>query len=403
MLDELRTARLSLRKRVAFSCVTLALLVMAAEFLARGLDAWTYVSVDELRAVYRDRRSWRLGLHWPLQRGDYPYLPYVPNPEHPDINELGFKGPSIQREKPAGVYRIFCLGGSTTFDGYPAYLQQALRDDFQTQGLTLEVINAGNDCWNTLDSTIQFVTRCLPLGPDAIVVYHAINDVVMAFSDAHEPDYTHFRKRFTKDDPLLWDSLPEFLDHSAAFVGFRALFERNVGTRGIEIDISKEIQSGQTRVYHGLEPFRHNLFTLVSIARARGIEVFLCTQIFNREYEYRFDLQRLWADAVDDANDLTRGFGGVWDDVHVIDAARELRGGNDWMRDYCHFAEPGKKRFAQFLGDQIRPHAPMLALHRTSAAVLPVPETSNAAQAPRQKNDGGETEHALVVRHAAKP
>jgi lysophospholipase L1-like esterase len=355
-----RSTRLSKAKRFAFGCVVMCVFAGAVEMVARAVDAWTYVSVEELRRVYQDRRAWRLGEQWPLQRGDYPYLPHVPNPEHPGINELGFRGGSISHDKPTHAYRIFCLGGSTTFDGYPAYLEDELRGDFAANGLSLEVVNAGNDCYNSLDSTINFITRCLPLGPDAIVVYHGINDAVMAFSETHEPDYTHFRKRFTKDDPLFWDRLPGFLDHSAAFVGFRAVFERNAGTRGIAIDISQDVQTGRRRVYHGLEPFRQNLYTLVSVARARGIEVFLGTQVFNREYEYRFHLQRLWADAVDDANDITRSFSGLWENVQVVDAAGSLRGSNDWMRDYCHFTESGKERFAAFMADSIRPHVPRL-------------------------------------------
>ena len=358
------TPVLSRRKKVLFIIAILALMMGLAEGLARAIDAWTYVSVDELRETYDQRRDWRLGKSWPLQRGDYPYLPYVPNPEHPEVNELGFHGKSFSREKAPDSYRIFCLGGSTTWNGYPVYLEEELRDDFARHGLNLEVINAGNQCWTSLESLINFITRCLPLKPDAIVVYQAINDAVFAFSETVAADYTHFRKRFERDPPLLWDRLPEFLDHSAAFVGFRAVFERKVGTRGIKIDITKDVDQSGPRLYQSVKPFRENVHTLVSIARARDIEVFLCTQVFNREYEYRFHLQRRWADAVDDVNDITRSFAGRWDDVHVIDVAASLRGSNDWMTDYCHFTEDGKVRLAGFISSGIRPHIVSLATRR---------------------------------------
>lgn len=352
-----------------FACVTFALLGAVSEVTVRGVDAWTYVSVDELREVYQQRRGWRLGESWPVQRGDYPYLPFVPNPAHPEVNELGFKGRSFSKEKASNRYRIFCLGGSTTWNGYPALLEDELRDDFAAQGLELEVINAGNQCWTSLESVINFITRCLPYKPDAIVVYHAINDAVFAFSDEHSQDYTHLRKRFEKDDPLFWDYLPGWLDRSYAFVGFRAAFERKVGTRGIGIEITRDIQSGAKRAYHGMEPFREHLFTLISVARARDIDVFLSTQVFNREYEYRFYLQRLWGDAVDDANAITRSFGGVWDDVRVIDAEGALPGGNDWMTDYCHFTEEGRRRLAGFMADSIRPRVAALAKDRNGPSL----------------------------------
>jgi len=354
-------------KRALFAGIVLAVTAAFTEVVARAVDAWTYVSVEELRETYRQRRDWRLGRSWPLQRGDYPYLPYVPNPEHPEVNELGFHGESFSAEKRPDTYRIFCLGGSTTWNGYPVYLENELRDDFAGYGLDLEVINAGNQCWTSLESLINFITRCLPLEPDAIVVYHAINDAIFAFADDPAPDYTHLRKRLEKDDPLLWDYLPEFLDHSSAFVGFRAVFERKVGQRGIGMEITKDLEGDNARPYQGMEPFRQNLLTLSSVARARGIEVFLCTQIFNRQYDYRFHLQRRWANAVDDANEVTRSFAGRWGDVHVVDVAAALPGDNDWMTDYCHFTEEGKGRLARFIAGKITPHVAAMAARRRDA------------------------------------
>ena len=260
------------------------------------------------------------------------------------------------------------LGGSTTWNGYPAYSEQALSDDFDAKGLKLEVINAGNQCWTTMESLINFITRCLPLEPDAIVVYHAINDVVFSFAEEFSPDYTHLRKRFEKDDPLVWDYLPSFLDHSAALVGFRALFERKVGTRGIGITITKDIRHYNARPFQGLDPFRQNLRTLVSICQERGIEVFLCTQVFNRDYAYRFDLQRQWPDAVDEANEIIRSFADTLDGVHVIDVDRVLRGNNTLMTDYCHFTEDGKSRLAGVIARHIRPRIQNLAERRCRPA-----------------------------------
>lgn len=359
--------RLSPWKCAAFTGLLLIMGLGFAELVARSVDAWTYVSVAELAEVYKQRRDWRLGKSWPLQRGDYPYLPYVPNPEYPEVNALGFRGKSISIEKPVDTYRVFCLGGSTTWNGYPVYLEEALRGAFAARDLNLEVINAGNQCWTSLESLINLITRCLPLQPDALVVYHAVNDAVFSFSEEYAPDYTHIRKRFEKDDPLFWDYLPAALDHSAAYVGFRAIFERNVGTRGIGITITKDLRRFNSRPYQGLEPFRENLYTLISVARARGIEVFLCTQVFNREYDYRFDLQRRWADAVDDANEITRSFAGRWESVHVIDVAGALTGGNEWMTDYCHFTEDGKKTLAGFIADNINVFVGRLARNRTNA------------------------------------
>ena len=351
-----RTKRTTFGKQTLFALVTVTGFAAIAEVGARAIDRWTYVSIDELRSVYETRRNWRLGKSWPLQRGDYPYLPYVLNPAFPEVNELGFRGASFSRHKAPDSFRIVCLGGSTTFNGYPAYLEEALQDDFAREGLRLEVINGGNQQWTTMDSLISFITRCLPLEPDAVVVYHAVNDAVFAFGDQTSPDYSHLRKRFDRDTPLFWDHLPEFLDGSSALVGIRAVFERKVGQRGIPITVTREHTHPEHRRYNGMGPFRENLRTLASVAAGRNIEVFLATQVFNREYEYRSPLQERWGDAVDDANAISRALADELDNVHVIDAAGALRGSNEWMTDYAHFTEEGKGRIARFIADGIRPH-----------------------------------------------
>ncbi len=367
---------LSRSKMAMFAALTVALVLGFAEVVARAVDAFTYVSAQELQDVYGKRRAWRLGESWPLQRGDYPYLPYVLNPADPDVNELGFRGKPFMAQKAPDAYRVVCLGGSTTFNGYPEYLEEALRGDFGRRGLTLEVINAGNQCWTSMDSLINFIARCVPLKPDAIVVYHAVNDAVFAFGPTISWDYSNLRKRFERDPILFWDRLPRILDHSTAFVGFRALFERTVGTRGIEVDVTRHLEHDGPAPYNGVEPYRQNIFSLVSIARARGIEVFLCTQVFNREYQFRASLHKRWGQGVDDANEITRSFARRWEDVHVIDVAAALPGGNDWMTDYAHFTPEGMSRMANFIADDIRPHLDQLVARRNAPGGAFTPSSS---------------------------
>ncbi len=343
-------------KKTLFVCITLIGVFVFLELFAHAVDAFTYVSVDELRNVYKKRRDWRLGKSWPQQRGDYPYLPYRPNPDDPEINSLGFKGKEITAAKPENAYRIFCLGGSTTFNGYPEFLEKELAKDFQARGLKLEVINAGDICWTSMESLLNMITRCLPLSPDAIVVYHAVNDSLMAFTPTTSPDYSHQRHRFERDTPLIWDYLPEFLDYSASYVGFRAVFERKVGTRGIAFRTAPKGWLEGERKYHGMEPFKQNLYTLISVARARGIEVFLSTQVYNPDWQNHTDLTRKWKRGVDDGNEITRSYADRWEDVHIIDSAAALTGSNDWMTDYAHFTRHGMVKIAKFIAGGIRPH-----------------------------------------------
>lgn len=346
--------QLSNGKRVAFIAVLFAFGLIAAEIGARAVDACTSISLDEHRERYAYRRHCRLGNHWPAQRGDYPYLPYVPNADDPRVNSLGFRGDEIERDKPDGVYRIICMGGSTTWDEYPARLQEQLADDFESAQMRLEVINAGDVAWTSMETQINFLARCLPLRPDAIVIYHGINDAIPAFGDTYSFDYSHWRGRLERNTPVIWDKLPRLLDHSAAYVGIRAMFERKLPALGWNEMTTRYDVDFEHDKFNGMETYRQNIFNIITIARARGIETYLCTPVFNYEYKFKYSLDR-WGMAVEEANQVTRSFGSRWPDVHVIDVAEALRGGNDWMIDFCHFTPEGKTRLATFIADHIRP------------------------------------------------
>ena len=354
---------LSAKKRALFVAVLCVLGLGGAELTARVVDAATSISLDEHRARYAQRRQCRLGNQWPAQRGDYPYLPYVPNSSDPRVNDLGFRGAPISRDKGSDVYRVVCMGGSTTWDEYPARLQDVLADDFAAHGLRLEVINAGDVAWTSMETQINFIARCLPLRPDAIVIYHGINDAIPAFGDSYALDYSHWRGRLERMHPVIWDRLPRFLDHSAAYVALRAVFERNLPLLGWNAMTTRYNVDFEHDRFNGLEAYRQNIFNIIAIARARGIETYLCTPVFNYAYKFKHSLDR-WGMAVEAANDVTRSFAGRWPDVHLIDVAAALPGGNDWMVDSCHFTPQGKLRLARFIADHMRPTIDRLARRR---------------------------------------
>jgi len=374
MLRKKRSVKVALRRRLLFIAVMLLAGLGLAEVAARAVDALTGISIAEHRRRYQHRRHCRLGNYWPAQRGDYPYLPFIPNAADDRVNSLGFRGDEINLEKPANTYRIVCLGGSTTWDEYPALLQEELSADFQKRDFNLEVINAGDVYWTTVESQINLLTRGLPLAPDAVVVYHGINDAAPAFKNKPRLDYSHWRGRLEKNDPILWDHMPLWLDHSAAYVAFRAVFTRHTPAVGWNDMTTRYTMDVETDRYYGMEAYRHNLYNIIAIARSRGIEVFLCTPVFNYEYEFKSSLKR-WGDAVADANRITRWFAGRWSDVHLIDVAGSLEGSNDWMVDMVHFSPEGKRRLARFIADDIRPRVDHLLATRNNpldiAALIP--------------------------------
>lgn len=92
-----------------------------------------------------------------------------------EINELGFRGKTIEWEKKKGQIRIVCLGGSETFGYYeskgkewPSQLGKMLQDRFPRA----EVINASVIGLQTNHRKDYVKKYILPLKPDILIFYH---------------------------------------------------------------------------------------------------------------------------------------------------------------------------------------------------------------------------------------
>jgi len=122
---------------VAWLLVVLLGLEAFARFQAYRIDHHNRMVVeyrDSLNTWEEDENSlWEVP-HWKykrnasirVQRGDDVY--------QVSTNRFGFRGKDIALPKPDGVYRIVCVGGSTTVGGwtddtsYPAFLEVALNE-----------------------------------------------------------------------------------------------------------------------------------------------------------------------------------------------------------------------------------------------------------------------------------
>jgi len=97
-----------------------------------------------------------------------------------ETNSLGWRDDEAVLPKPDDVYRIVCIGGSTTAEGprndltYPNLLERRLREEFGTD--RIEVVNCGIYTYDTSRELANF-DRYLELQPDLIVYYNFINDL----------------------------------------------------------------------------------------------------------------------------------------------------------------------------------------------------------------------------------
>jgi hypothetical protein len=109
-------------------------------------------------------------------------------PEPGRINDHGFRGADFATEKPAGTFRVVCMGGSSTFgytdsdDGTYPFLLQGLFDA-RGGGRRVQVINGGIPHFNTNHLVAMLESEALSWSPDVLTLYCAYNDAIYPLAE----------------------------------------------------------------------------------------------------------------------------------------------------------------------------------------------------------------------------
>lgn len=131
-------------------------------------------------------------------------------------NALGYRGEEFLLEKEKNIYRILCLGGSTTYcsyidnneDTYPAILQRELNKQVRKKQFSsfpydsVQVINAGIEGANMFLIMAQYQYKYRYFNPDMVVIHEGINDGYAYMGDVYTTDYTHLRTNIFSFKPL---------------------------------------------------------------------------------------------------------------------------------------------------------------------------------------------------------
>jgi lysophospholipase L1-like esterase len=110
------------------------------------------------------------------------------------VNALGFRGKSMQTAaKPAGTYRIFCLGASTVENAllpeertFPGRVEIGLAEKLGGKP-RIEVANTGVAGTDTEFATAMLLHRVLPLEPDLVLVLEGHNELVTTLRADWDP------------------------------------------------------------------------------------------------------------------------------------------------------------------------------------------------------------------------
>ncbi len=160
----------------------------------------------------------------------YRYLPDATTPLGLVTNQIGWRGPPIERPRRPRLVRIVFVGASTTVSGhrlpysYPEHVGHWLNKWAAANRLDVrcETLNAGRESTTSADILSEVRSEVLPLRPDLVVYYEGSNQFDLRSIAEGLPTGTAPRGASTPDATPPW--LRAASDHSALARRLQAAF-----------------------------------------------------------------------------------------------------------------------------------------------------------------------------------
>ena len=261
------------------------------------------------------------------------------------VNNAGLRDDDVILPKPPGVFRVLCLGASTTEEGpendltYPNILEYLANSKFG--GQHVDVVNAGISGMNSLKHKLKLADY-LALQPDLIITYIAVNDICHDLFPMWVKDAAPWQKRL-RESRFLNDHLNQWLLPDAE-------------------KMAQDIRGAKMS----------SIRFILEQARAAGVETVLCTfaapapEKLDRtgrdymdcyaqlEWGGRYVTFASYLRALAQFNRETTALGRETG-VPVIDVAGELRGGTETFGDICHMKNCGIEAKARLIFNHLSP------------------------------------------------
>ncbi len=312
------------------------------------------------------------------------YLGYQNNPkysnEHDLHNSYGFRGEEIQKHKEAGVFRIVCIGGSTTYssdvDDYRQSYPYLLERELTSNGFQAQVINAGVIGYSSLQSYLNYQMKIEELTPDMLIVYHAFNDVWTRMvwpAEAYRADQsglvnvTHpvndnlIRKLSVLRIPLVragiiypvgsWNEIEGIEETNYGVEFTRQLIHENYPSGFFEtVPIDSMIRTNRPSFFH------RNLSKLIRHAHSKGTEVVLTSVIYSDEEPKAIHVlkNKAFQRAISEHNGVTRKLA-IEHEVNLLDLEKTLVPKKEWFTDGMHFNYEGNQKRAEHIAEFLAP------------------------------------------------
>jgi len=195
------------------------------------------------------------------------------------INKDGFRGPDHAYEKPPGTLRIavfsgsagFCYDASSVETAWPNLLETGLSE---TLDMPVQVINLALPGFDAFNSKINYLCYGRAFEPDAILVYHAWNDMKQFRDRASRP----YRPQRSVPNKPLWQRVARATQFGrrARNVVWRY---RNANLENKFVADSPELASLEAPVHaRAFEWERRNFVDFVRLAHGDGVLPILVSQ-----------------------------------------------------------------------------------------------------------------------------
>lgn len=287
---------------------------------------------------------------YPLHKGRFFLGQYT-------TNNLGFaNGPTGHRDitmpKPDGLFRINCIGGSTTGNyiesngqvfSYPSELESILKGKM---AVPLEVNNCGEGGYNSADIMVRFALQVIDTQPDVVIVYHAYNDIRAYLTKGFESDYSHVRCNLGENywKFALAAKIPSI---PVKFLNYLVNLWLPFSVRNSLLDqVTKGTFDPEQDTSIGLATYQRNLKHIIDLCRCNGIQVILSTYCHFLHDAIKEDpLHLLYRRIVYQENEIMRQLA-YKNELKLVDNAVLVPHDERYFVDSIHFSPEGMRLIA---------------------------------------------------------
>lgn len=203
-------------------------------------------------------------------------------------NQMGLRNPEVPLAKPAGVFRIACLGDSSTFgynlsdtDAYPRVLERMLNE---THPGRFQVINFGHAGYTSRQGLEQLRRRVLPYQPDAVIMAFGSNDLSWQMQESDD-------ERIRRNQQPRTRALLQVSGALQNFALYRWMHYVFVRTGWIEQYARETPQPGKKKPRVSGNELTHNLIAASGIVHDAGAQLILMNLEFGFTNSRQFTLK----------------------------------------------------------------------------------------------------------------